>query len=406
MRRFLTWHVGGGRGVCRRFAFAGLAAALIFPWLSVRAAPFIPERDDQVLFTLPKGATPSDALRRNRAELARQPASRPLAVKLAWDYINRSRAEADPRWLGFAESALAPWWNDEKPPADVLVLRATVRQSTHDFDRALADLDLVLRDEPTNAQALLTKMTVLQVRGDYEQARALGLSLYRVLPGLPGITSVCSLGSVNGTAVTSTALLAHTLDANPQAPLAERIWATTVLAEAYARLGRAEEAETRYRQALTLGQQDGYLLGSYADFLLDQGRPSEVLPLVGDNLSVDDFLLRFLLAEKALDPHSTRLAEGVETLRARYEANRHRGPSLHGRSEARFQLHLLGDARRALEFARANWDQRQREPADVRILLECLQATGEREAAKPVLEWLAARHLEDVHIEPLVVTLK
>ncbi len=379
---------------------------LTLPWLTASAAPFIPTRDDQVLLTLPKGATPSDALRRNRAELARQPASRPLAVQLAWDYINRSRTEADPRWLGFAESALAPWWNDAHPPTDVLVVRATIRQSSHDFDRALADLELVLHDEPTNPQALLTKMTVLQVCGDYEQARAVGLPLYGVAPGLAGTTAICALGSVSGTASTSAALLARTLDANPQAPVAERLWAATVLAEIFARSGRADEAEACYRQALALGQHDGYLLDSYADFLLDQGRPADVLPLVGENLSIDDFLLRFLLAKKALDPRSAGLAEGIETLRARYEANRHRGPSLHGRSEARFQLHLLGDARRALEFARVNWDQRQREPADVRIFLECIQATGDRPDAKLVLDWLASRHLEDVHIEPLVVALK
>ena len=402
----LTSSVGGGPPAPRRFAFVSAAAALTLPWLTARAAPFIPKRDDQVLLTLPRGATPSDALRRNRAELARQPASRPLAVQLAWEYINRSRAEADPRWLGFAESVLAPWWHEARPPSDVLVLRATIRQSTHDFDGALADLEAVLSTEPTNAQALLTKMTILQVRGDYEQARGLGLPLYSAAPGLAGTTSVCALGSLTGSAAASAALLARTLDANPQAPVAERVFAATVLAEIDARLGRPTEADARYRQALAFGQPDGYLLNSYADFLLDQHRPAEVLPLVGGSLSVDDSLLRFLLAKKALDPHSNGLAEGIAELRARYEANRHRGPSLHCRSEARFQLHLLGDARRALEFARANWDQHQREPVDVCIYLECAQAAGDRAAAKPVLDWLASRHLEDVRIAPLVAALQ
>ena len=406
MRSFLTHQVGGGYFTRRRFAFVGVAAALVLPWLDAVAAPFIPANDGQVLFTLPKGATPSDALRRNRAELAREPASRPLAVKLAWDYINRSRAEADPRWLGFAESALAPWWNEEKPPSDVLVLRATIRQSTHDFDRALADLDVVLSTEPANAQALLTKMTILQVRGDYEEARRLGLSLYGTVPGLAGVTSICALGSLTGTAAGSAALLARTLDNNPQTPAPERVWAATVLAEIDARLGRAADADARYRQALALGQRDSYLVGSYADFLLDQGRAAEVLPLVNGSLTIDDSLLRSLLAQKALNPQSAELAAGIEELRARFDANRHRGPSLHGRSEARFQLHLLGDPQRALEFARANWDQRQREPADVRIFLECALATKDRAAAQPVLDWLAARHLEDVHIDPLVTALK
>ena len=406
MRSFLTHCSGDGHLARRRFAFVGAVAALVLPSLSVVATPYLPSRDDQVLFTLPKGAAPSDALRRNRAELAREPASRPLAVKMAWDYINRSRAEADPRWLGFAESALAPWWNEEKPPSDVLVLRATIRQSTHDFDRALADLNVVLSTESTNAQALLTKMTILQVRGDYEQARLLGLPLYSSVPGLAGVTSVCALGSLTGTAAASAALLARSLDTNPQAPVSERVWAATVLAEMEARLGRAAEAEARYRQALALNQRDSYLLGSYADFLLDQGRAAEVLPLVNESLNIDDSLLRSLLAQKALDPRSAGLAAGIEELRARFDANRHRGPSLHGRSEARFQLHLLGDPQRALEFARANWDQHQREPADVRIFLECALAAKDPAAARPVLDWLAARRLEDVHIDPLVAALK
>ena len=406
MRSFLTNCIGGGHFTRRRFAFAIATAVLVLPSLQAVAEPFVPARDDQVLFTLPKGAAPSDALRRNRAELAKDPASRPLAVKMAWEYINRSRAEADPRWLGYAESALAPWWNEEKPPNDVLVLRATIRQSTHDFDRALRDLNEVLGTESTNAQALLTKMTILQVRGDYEQARLLGLPLYSSVPGLAGVTSVCALGSLTGTAAGSAALLARALDANPQAPAPERVWAATVLAEIDARLGRAADAEARYRQALALGQRDSYLLGSYADFLLDQGRAAEVLPLVNDNLSIDDSLLRSLLAQKALTPQSAGLAAGIETLRARFDANRHRGPSLHGRSEARFQLHLLGDPQRALEFARANWDQHQREPADVRIFLECALAAKDRAAARPVLDWLAARHVEDVHIDPLVAALK
>ncbi len=48
------------------------------------------------------------------------------------------RARSDPRYLSYAEAALGPFWDLPSPPNDVLVLRATVRQSVHDFDRVRA----------------------------------------------------------------------------------------------------------------------------------------------------------------------------------------------------------------------------------------------------------------------------
>jgi hypothetical protein len=46
-----------------------------------------------------------------------------------------------------------------------------------------------------------------------------------------------------------------------------------------------------------------------------------------------------------------------------------RGDRVHIREEARFTLHLLNDPKTALKFAEENW-QVQKEPADIRILLE------------------------------------
>ena len=75
---------------------------------------------------------------------------------MATAYIRASRVEGDPRFLGYAQAALGPWWTQPAAPTTVLVLRATIRQSRHEFDAAVADLDRVLQRDPKHAQALLT----------------------------------------------------------------------------------------------------------------------------------------------------------------------------------------------------------------------------------------------------------
>src|SRR5205823_8415508 len=78
----------------------------------------------------------------------------------------------DPRFFGQAQAALAPWWKQPDPPPQALLLRATLKQSTHDFMGALTDLDRVLAANPRDGQALLTRATVLTVQGRYAEARA------------------------------------------------------------------------------------------------------------------------------------------------------------------------------------------------------------------------------------------
>ena len=103
----------------------------------------------------------------------------PAAVALANAYYQISRSEGDPRYLGYAQAALAPWWKDPEAPTAVLVSRATILQSNHEFDRALADLDRAIAREPKNGRALLVRSTVLTVQGKYAEARADCPKLYR-----------------------------------------------------------------------------------------------------------------------------------------------------------------------------------------------------------------------------------
>jgi hypothetical protein len=163
-------------------------------------------------------------------------------------------------------------------------------------------------------------------------------------------------------------------------------------------LGYVAAAERHFRDALSLAR-DPYLLGAYADFLLDQDRPDEVVELLEDESRIDPLLLRLALAERRLGARA--LGEHLALLQDRFDAARRRGDSVHLREEARFTLHLLDRPGEALGLARRNWAT-QREPADARILLEAAVAASNPAAAQPVLDWLGRIGLEHVGIQALV----
>ena len=260
----------------------------------------------------------------------------------------------------------------------------------------------VLAVDPRNAQARLTRAIILQVRGEYAEALGNCLSLGLFAEALVTETCVASVGSLRGDATASRARLQAALDRLPSAEKGVRLWALTVLGETDARLGDGESAERHFREALTVGAHDSYLLGAYADFLLDAGRPQEVLALLQDEMRVDPLMLRLALAEQSLG--APMLQSHIADLSERFAANRRRGDTSHQREEARFALYLLKDPQEALRLAQANWAQ-QREPWDVRILLEAALAADAPETARPVLDWLATSHLEDTHVQGVAAKL-
>jgi hypothetical protein len=376
----------------------------MFLCASAHAQPFLPTSDAQVIERLPYQARDPvmSELRAERAQLTKQPDNLRLALRLASRYIELGRINGDPRYAGYAQAALMPWWNLESPPEAVLLLRATLRQRAHDFDRALTDLDTVLGANPWNIQARLTRATVLQVQGRYPAARDDCLRLQRLTNEVIATTCLSSLGSVTGQLHDSYRQLQLTLDRHPETSPAIRSWVQTALAEMAARADLTSAAESHFGNALAADPSDFYLLGAYADFLLDQRRPSEVIKLLADKTSADPLLLRYALALRAAA--SPQLPIAVQQLRERFEASRLRGDRVHLREEARFTLHVLNDGPRALQLAKEDWAV-QKEVADVRILLEAAIATRNAPTLSIVSDWLRNSGLEDAFIRKIMQTV-
>lgn len=368
---------------------------------SAYAEPFLPTNDDQVIEHLPYKATdPVVAeLREKRSRLLEEPDNLRLALSVARHYIELGRVNGDPRYAGYAQAALMKWWNLERPPNEVLLLRATLRQRVHDFDGALIDLNVLLHATPWNAQARLTRATVLQVQGRYQDARDDCLQLQRLTDELVATACVTSIASVTGHLYDSSEQLRLALERHPDADPAIRSWVLTALAEMAVHAAAPVAAESHFRQALALDPADFYLLGAYSDFLLEQHRAGEVVRLLADKTSADPLLLRYVLALKA--KHSPQLPLAQQQLRERFAASRLRGDRVHLREEARFTLHVLNDAAHALQLAKDNWTV-QKEVADVRILLESALAAHDEPARALVLDWLRSSQLQDAQIETLL----
>lgn len=388
----------------RRLLSALLLAASCLGGAS-HAAPFTPTSDQQVLERLPAGAADprQRELRELRDRWRAQPADADAAVNLARRYFEASAAEGDPRFVGYAQAALAPWWDKPEPPNEVRVMRAVLRQFGHEFDAALVDLSAAVQQDPDDGEAWAWQVAIHLVRGQYAQARAACEQLAALAEPLIGAGCRAQLDSLTGRAAAAADSLRSALRADAQASPEQRLWSLTRLAEIEERRGRFAEAEAAFRDALALGLPDVYLLSAYADFLLDRGRAPEVLVLLKDKERSDLLLLRLAIAGKATG--AAQAAAWSDALSARFDAARLRGDALHQKEEARFALAVLGQPKRALPLASANYTL-QREPADARVLLEAAVAARDPAAAEPVLRWLAETGAESVVLRRLAAQLK
>jgi len=380
-------------------------ACLALVAASACAAPYLPKTDDQVVERLPlkAGDRAARELSALRAQWRLEPKNVEVATALALAYIEQAFAEGDPRYVGYAQSTLQPWWNTSDPPATVRTLRAIVLQYDHRFDAALADLSAATQADPDDALAWSWATAIHLVRADLNAARSSCEHLAELTPDLVGVACRAQIDALTGRAGEAATALREALRTQRDAEPALRLWALTRLAETEERRGDVAAAERAYGEALALQRPDVYLQAAYADFLLDRGRASEVLTLLKDQGRADVLLLRLAVAAKAAqDPRREAYAR---ELAARFDAARARGDTSHQKEESRFALAVLGQPERALQLALDNYRQ-QKELADARIVLEAALAARQRAAAEPVLRWMAATRVESPALRDLAAKLE
>lgn len=366
--------------------------------------PFTPGRDSVVLETVPAGTDPRvTRFERLAAQHAREPSNRATAIELSQSYIDYARATGDARFLGRALVPIQPWLNQTPVAPDVLIVQATVLQSRHEFDRARALLQTALKRDPGNAQGWLTLATVDMVEGDFDAARSDCVQTTNTGGQYLGIVCNGALLSLTGRSPQAYKLLGVIALQTHNVPIEMQAYVQGLMADAAARQGDTDRAETHYQDALALTPGDNFLLDHYADLLLDENRPADALALVTDYTASDTLFLRAALAKNALDAPDADAA--IKTMAERFEAMAERGSHVYRREQARFVLELQHEPARALGIALENW-KTQRAPEDVRILLASALAADQPGAAEPALDFLDHTHMSAPPIDALASRLR
>jgi tetratricopeptide (TPR) repeat protein len=262
---------------------------------------------------------------------------------------------------------------------------------------ALAELDRALTVDPANAQAWLTRATVLRVLGRYEEALTACEQLGAAAD--PAITRLCveSIRSLSGHLQSAYAAV---MALPPQSlPPEAQAWRYSELGEMAARLGDDAAAERWLRAGLALAPDDFYLRAACADALLRQGRAAQTLELLHGYESMEPLLLRIAIAHR-LQGDGQGGGEAAELLGNAFAVEQQRGEAVHRREQARFLLDVRQQPSQALAVAQENW-QVQREPDDVLILLRAARAAGQAQAGEPARRFLQQQRTEDARVDLL-----
>jgi hypothetical protein len=383
-----------------KFGMALFVAMLSAPALTM---PRTPTQDAVVIERLPfrAGDSRARALADLRANVLKAPDDAAAAVKLAQAYFNLAQARGDPRYVGYADAIVARFsaQNAQMTP-DMLMTRGMLRQYRHDFAEALADFAAMLALDPDQAIAHAWRGAIYLVEAQYINAGQECAALLRMQRtvlhgGCSGLLQAYT-GQLAGGYATLQQALTTTSDDD------RRRWLLTRLGEVATWNGQPAKAERHYRDAVALGQDDGYLLAAWADFLLDNQRPAEVVKLLSSWEASDGLLLRLAEAEALLQ--LPEAAAHIQALDDRFAAAKLRGDTTHRAEEARFQLRLRKNPGLALAVAAANY-QVQKEPRDARVLLESALAAKNVEGAKAAIDWLQSSGFEDANMRSLAARI-
>jgi hypothetical protein len=353
--------------------------------------PFVPASDDVVLARLPARQALQELAALRTAVAARRD-DLPASLDLARSYIAIGRREGDPRFVGYAEAVLTPWLARTPAPEPALVLKATALQYRHQFDDSLALLDRAIALEPLDGQAWLTKAALLELRGEFTEARRACAHLTRASDQILALTCLASVNSRSGRLAASYEALRNVSAETARLPPIIRGWAESVLADMAERLGKDDEADLELGEAVSALPDDPYLKAARADLLLRVGRPKEVIALAGQYESNDSLLVRLAIAgQRAQSPDASRWAAAYED---RLQAAARAHDSTHTRERALYLLEVRHDVAGALAAAAANW-RVQREPIDLRIYVRAAQLAASRRDLDEIHRYLASTGYED-----------
>jgi len=311
--------------------------------------------------------------------------------------IQEGRRTSHEQYFSDAEKILKPYILKNRFNDRLLLQWADILQRTHRFNQSAVVLDKLINKDANNHQARLMRAVIAYVSGDFDRAGKECSNLIGKTEMLLAVTCITQVKGMTGNLSSSIDLLEKTLNtyqADSSAVSEAERWAVTVLSEMYFRAAKVSEGRHAIGRMINKKPKDYYLLALLADSLLEQGKNTEVIRLIGENKDNDKLLLRVVIAEKSLGKHHTANRRKLNSRMHKLWHNRDEG---NAGVLARYYLDVNKKIHRAVEMAKLNW-RTQRGPDDILLLQRSLWAGGDSVGLSKLSGWLSQTGYEDYRL--------
>ena len=325
---------------------------------------------------------------------AAAPADAASAALAAEEYLRLARATRDLRYFGRAEAAIAPWKDRARVPVRIDLLAADLDQRRHEFGLARRRLDRILAADPRHLEARLKRANIGLLTGNFIAARRDCLGAMQAGGAVPG--TICLAAAMTGPGSLDRArrlLAALPLPDDGAEQLAR--WKLLTAADLALRAGDSSVAIGLLERAHARDPADEEARARLAEALLGLGDAAQALAIADAPAPSLARQVTKLRAASALG--DARLTEIRSELEASFALARRRGET-HDREEALLALYVSGDARRSLQLAQRNFG-RQKDTADLRVLVESARAAGDAPALRAARRWLETTRFQDQVVE-------
>ena len=383
---------------CLVFSYTVLSSTLL-------AKPYVPQDLKEVLEKLPFKANDENskelALFKKLMNTYAQANSTSIFIPLALanKYFDLAVSKGDTRYIGYAQAVIKPYLNSKE--IGILLIHGQLLQYNHQFNEALTVFNEVLKISSDELMAHAWIANTLLVQGKYDQMSQ-SIDKLKALIDQSAYSQVLTailqsqLDTHKGKVSTALKRYEDVLKITKEPET--RVWILTRLGETETWMDNFSKANQYFKEAISYGIDDVYLLGAYSDLLLQQNRTLEVINLLKNWESSDILLLRLAIAEKIANSPKAKLHE--QMLIDRFAAARMRNDKLHLTEEARFNLFFLANADEASKLALESF-QEQKTYSDVRIMFESAMTLKDPSRAELARKWMKDTHFESPYLQKM-----
>ncbi|MAD17514.1 MAG: hypothetical protein CL579_15820 [Alteromonadaceae bacterium] len=268
------------------------------------------------------------------------------------------------RYYGQASALTETLLRDTPNDIELSFYQAKIAQHYHRFDTALSILTGILRRQENHPSALLLKANILLVQGRLVAAKQTCLQLLGKAELWIGGACALEVNAQSGNNDSVADSYAQLLSLVERSSLhqytnvEQQRWVQQILAELAAKQGMYNQAIS-HLAAFELTQVPVSYLALWADIQLALNKPERVLrilgPIVEQADSFDDALLiRLALSENQISDQHTRW---TPRLTQRINIRMQRKDTAHAADIARYFLDIAPDRKKALFWAKINWQQ-------------------------------------------------